>query len=86
MIKYLNKFEDDINLPKIYCVYHITESGVNLLEITRDQNKLLKYNNSVYHMIYQYNYKGPLALVAPNKGVHFKSLIKQQLSHFNKGN
>ena len=85
MLKYIN----DLSVLKgqknlIYVVYEMSEEGTKLIQITKDTDKLLKYNDSMYHMVYKMNYLGRVILLTPSKGIPFKSLIKQQLAHFNR--
>lgn len=81
-INEIYRLKDCVNT--IFAVYHMTENGTVLKEITRNVDRLVKYDNSKYHMIYKYNHKGRFIYLNENRVISFKNLIQQQLAYFNR--
>ena len=81
-INEIYKLKDCSNI--IFVVYHITEDETVLKEITRNVDRLIKYDNSKYHIVYKYAYKGRFVYLNEHNVISFKSLIQQQLTYFNK--
>ena len=81
-INEIYKSKDCSNI--IFVVYHITEAGTVLKEITRNVNRLVKYDNSKYHMVFRYVYKGKFVYLNEHSVISFKSLLQQQLTYFNR--
>jgi hypothetical protein len=85
----MSNFINDIYKSKdcsniIFVVYHITETRTALKEITRNVNRLVKYDNSKYHMVFRCVYKGKFVYLNEHRLISFKSLIQQQLTYFNR--
>ena len=67
----------------LYLVFKITIDGVKLHKITKDHKKLDQFFGYPHIIIHEYQYKGRYIMVAPNKGVSFKSFVNQLLRIMN---